>query len=329
MAKKRNSFFNEETYAIVNKKSKDIVEDYNLELKSKKKAEKTIYQYIADIKMFLCYVHDNFDDKYLLDLKKRDFRRFFLALQDSGASSARINRVQCSLRNILEFCMEDDDEYEDYEINVMKSVKGLVKEEVREIHFLPNEDVELILDYLIEKQKYQQALYLAISYESAGRRNEVHQVKKTDFLENNRTNIVQGKRGKKFSLLYFGRSKEIAKLYFDQRGEDNIDSLWVSGEGEDLRPAKYEALYNWVITFRRILLRLTGKDIEFNPHSLRHTSLENYSDGSHYVLKELGKDKFDINVLRLIANHSDISTTANYLKNKDEEELNNAFGFGS
>lgn len=326
MAKKRNSFFSEETYAVVNKESKAIVEDYSLELRSKKKAEKTIYQYIADIKMFLCYVHDNFDNKYLLDLKKRDFRRFFLALQDSGASSARINRVQCSLRNILEFCMEDDDEYEDYEINVMKSVKGLVKEEVREIHFLPNEDVELILNYLIEKQKYQQALYLSISYESAGRRNEIHQIQKHGFLDGNRTNIVQGKRGKKFQLLYFNRSREIAKLYFDQRGEDDIDSLWISGEGEDLRPAKYEALYNWVITFRRILLRLTGKDIDFNPHSFRHGSLTNYENGTHYVLKELGKTNLPLEVLKVLANHTSIDTTASYLPNKDAEILDEAFG---
>src|SRR5699024_221715 len=163
---------------------------------------KTIYQYVSDIKMFYCYMVENTKPESILELKKRDFRRFFLALQDGGASNARINRVQCSLRNMLEFVTNDDDIYEDYKINVMKGIKSLQKEEVREIFFLSNEQIELIIDKLIEKKKYQIALYLSISYESAGRRNEVFQIQKHGFLERNKTNEVIGKRGKKFQLFY-------------------------------------------------------------------------------------------------------------------------------
>ena len=261
-----------------------------------------------------------------LELKKRDFRRFFLTLQDNNASSSRINRVQSSLRNLLEFVTNDDDEYEDYEINVMKGIKGLQKEPVREIHFLSNEQIELLIDYLIKKKRYQQALYLSISYESAARRNEVVQIKKTDFLTSNKTNEVIGKRGKKFQLFYFNKSREIAQMYFEQRGEDDIESLWIVGKGDKKREAQYETLYNWTISFRTILEKLTGEKIDFNPHSYRHSSLECYQDGTHYVLKELGKDKLEINVLKALANHESIETTMLYLKNKDEQLLNDAFG---
>jgi integrase/recombinase XerD len=322
---KRLRIFTEETWAKVNKEDKAILEDYVLELRSKKKAEGTIYQYQADVKAFFCWVYENLGEKKtLLNLKKRDFRKFFLFLEEK--SPARINRVQCSIRNLLEFCTQDDDEYEEYEINIMRSVKGLQKEKVREIYFLTNDQIEQILDYLIEKQQYQKALYLSISYESAGRRNEVHQILKTGFLEDNKTNKVRGKRGKEFPLLYFARSKEIAKLYFEQRGEDDIESMWVVGKGENKKPASYETLYNWVMNFRDILESLTDEEIEFNPHSLRHSSLENYADGTHYVLQEMGKDKLDIKVLKVLANHSDISTTESYLKDKDQEILNEAFG---
>lgn len=323
---KRNSYFNEETYKKVYSENKLILEDYILEMKSNGRSEKTIYQYVADIKMFFCYVHDFAKNKSILDLKKRDFRRFFLALQDNGASSARINRVQCSLRNMLEFVANDDDEYEEYEINAMKGIKGLQKEEVREIHFLTDDQIQLIVNKLIEKGKYQQALYLTISYESAGRRNEVFQINKHGFLENNKTNEVIGKRAKKFKLIYFNRSREIAKMYLDKRGEDDIDCLWVVGRGENKRPAKYETLYNWTVSFRKILKDLTGEDIAINPHSYRHSSLENFENGSHYVLRELGKDKLDITVLKALANHESIETTMSYLKDKDEELLNNTFG---
>lgn len=321
---KRLQIFNEETWKKVNPESKAILDDYILELKSKKKSEGTIYQYTADIKMFLCWAHDNLKNKSILDMKKRDFRQFFLFLEEK--SPARINRVQCSLRNMLEFCTQDDDEYEDYEINVMRNIKGLQKEKVREIYFLTDEQIQMILDYLIQCEQYQKALYLSLSYESAGRRNEVHQVLKHNFLNDNKTNIVTGKRGKKFPLLYFSKSKEIAKLYFEQRGEDDIDSMWVVGKGENKKPASYETLYNWVMSFRDILEDLTDEEIDFNPHSLRHSALENYSNGTHYVLKELGKDKLDIKVLKILANHSDISTTESYLKDKDMELLAETFG---
>lgn len=322
---KRLRIFSQETWKEVNSENKAILEDYTLELRSKKKAEGTIYQYVADIKMFFCWTHENIGPKKaILDLKKRDFRKFFLFLEEK--SPARINRVQCSIRNLLEFCTQDDDEYEEYEINIMRNIKGLAKEQVRDIHFLTNEQIEMVIAHLLEKEQYQKALYLSLSYESAGRRNEVHQVLKTNFLESDLTNIVVGKRGKKFPLLYFTRSKEIAKLYFEQRGEDDIESLWVVGKDKNKRAAAYETLYNWVLNFRDILEDLTGEDIDFNPHSLRHSALENYSDGTHYVLKEMGVEKLDIKVLKVLANHSDISTTESYLKDKDQEVLMNAFG---
>jgi site-specific recombinase XerD len=326
MAKKRNSLFSEEIYKEVNSENKEILEDYILELKSKRKSEKTIYQYAADIKAFYCWAHEKVGDQSILKMKKRVFRRFFLELQDNGASSSRINRVQCSLRNLLEFCTMDDDMYEDYEINAMKGIRGLQKEEVREIHFLTNEQIELILSYLIERKQYQKALYLSLSYESAGRRNEVFQALKEGFLEDSRTNEVVGKRGKKFRLLYFSKSKEIAKMYFDQRGEDDLKELWVVGKGETLRAAKYETLYNWTVSFRKILTALTGEEIEFNPHSYRHSSLTNYNNGTHYVLEELGKESLDLKILKTLANHNDISTTESYLPNRDAEILAEAFG---
>lgn len=321
---KRLRIFNEQTWEKVHKDNKSILDDYILELKSKKKSEGTIYQYQADLKMFFVWNHDNLGNKPILELKKRDFRKFFLFLEEK--SPARINRVQCSIRNLLEFCTQDDDEYEDYEINIMRNIKGLQKEKVRDIHFLSNEQIEQILQYLLEKQMYQKALYLSLSYESAARRNEVHQVEKNNFITDNKTNVVQGKRGKKFPLLYFNKSREIAKLYFEQRGEDKINSLWIVGKGENKKPASYETLYNWVMNFRDILESLTDEEIEFNPHSLRHSALENYGEGSHYVLKELGIEKLDINMLKVLANHSDISTTESYLKDKGQEKLYQALG---
>lgn len=323
---KRNNLYNKEVYENkVNKNNKDLLNDYVLELKSKGRSEKTIYQYKSDIKAFYCWLEKEMDNAYILDLKKRAFRQFFLMLKENGTSAARINRFQSSVRNLLEFASEDDDEY-DYKINAMRSIKGMQGEKVRDIVFLEDRQINIILKRLISEQKYQMALYLSLSYDSAARRNEVLQVKKENFLENNQTNVVTGKRGKKFPLLYFKRTKDIAKKYFEQRGDDNIESLWYAGEGDNRRERSYESLYSWVIVFREILKQETGEYVEINPHSFRHSSLTNYENGTHHTLKELKKKHLPIEVLKVLAHHESIDTTQSYLPNKDEELLAEAFG---
>jgi len=309
----------------VNIKNKQLLDDYILELKSRDRAEKTIYQYSADIRAFFCYIYKEQGNKYILDLKKRSFRQFFLFMKDNGTSAARINRFQSSVRNLLVFAEDDEDEYE-YEKNAMKSIRGLQKEKVRDIVFLSDLQIKKLLKYLIDKEKYQMALYLSLSYDSAARRNEILQVNKKDFLTNNQTNIVIGKRGKKFNLVYFDRTKKIAEMYFKQRGEDNIESLWFTETDGERRPRSYSSLYQFTLTFRTILFNLTGEFIEITPHSFRHSALENYGDGTHCVLQDLGKDKMPLEVLKVIAHHDSIDTTQSYLKNKDNEVLFEAFG---
>lgn len=323
---KRNNLYDKELYETkVNIENKQLLEDYILELKSQGKSEKTIYQYSSDIKAFLCWLCREMNNPFILDLKKRAFRMFFLKIKDNGTSSARINRFQSSIRNLLEFAVADDDEYE-YDINAMRAVKGIKGEKVKEIIFLTDDQITKIIDFLMSKEKYQMALYLSLSYDSAGRRGEVAQVLKDNFLNSKQTNLVVGKRGKKFTLIYFNRTREIAKKYFEQRGEDDIESLWFVEEKNIRRKRSYESFYAWVVSFRGILKNLTGEYIEINPHSFRHSSLTNYENGTHEVLKELGKTQLPIKTLKALAHHNDISTTESYLPDRDEERLNDDFG---
>ena len=323
----RNNIYSDEVYEKVNKESKLVLEDYILELKAKGRAVTTIEQYVFDIRMYLCYIYENANNKSILELKKRDFRNFFLMLQETGKSSARINRVQSSLRNLLEFVVDDEDEYEDYYQNPMKKIKSIEKNPTREIVFLEDKEIDYLLNYLIEHNKIQKALYVSLSYDSAGRRNEIIQVEKYSFLDDEKstTNEVVGKRSKKFTLMYSNRTKEIAKKWLEERGKDDIDSLWVSYYNGEARPLRYETLYAWAISFRSILESEYDKDLPLNPHSFRHSSLENYENGTHHTLKYLGEDRLDINTLRILANHNDISITQSYLKDKDSEVLNDLF----
>ena len=323
----RNNLYSDEVYEKVNKESKELLEDYILELKAKGRSAKTIEQYAFDCRMFMCYVFDNMNNKSLLELKRRDFRNFFLFLNETGKSSARINRIQSSIRNLLQFAEDDEDYWEDYETNPMRKIKSVEKQPVKDIVFLTDEQVTFLIDYLLEKGKTQKALYVSLSYSSAGRRNEVVQVRKDGFLENgvHKTLAVTGKRGKKFPLMYDDRTKDIAKQWLEERGEDDVDSLWISYYNGEARALTYETLYAWAVSFRSILEDRYNEDIEINPHSFRHSSLENYENGSHHALQYLNKDKLDINTLRILANHENVDITMSYLKNKDDEILEGLF----
>lgn len=316
--------FNETDWNNLSNDNKELYEDYILELQAQGKATKTIKQYGFDLRAFFCYLVREKNNKYILDLKRRDFRNFFLKLQRAGTSSARINRFQSSLRNLLEFaCISED---YDYEVNAMQHIRGLQKEPVREIVFLTDQQVNILIDELLKRKHYQKALFVSLAYDSAGRRNELHQVKKNNFLENNQTNTVIGKRGKKFKLIYFNRTKIIYKLWTKQRGEDDLDTLWVSGKDSHKRPMTYTAMYGFVDEFREILKTRTGEDVPLNEHSFRHSSLQAYSDSTHHTLKELNKEGLDIRMLQALAHHESSQTTEGYLQDNSQEQLANALG---
>lgn len=319
-----NKFFDKEKWKEVNKYNKDLMEDFLIELKAQKKKQGTIDQYKNDIRIILIYIYDELDNKAIHKLKKKQFRNLMLHFQDKGMSNARINRLMSALRSMLEFASNEEDYEDDIEINYAAKVKGLSKESVREIFFLSDEKIEKMYNYLKENKEYQKACYLAMLYDTAGRRNEIHQIKKDGLLENNFTNKVVGKRGKVFTLIYFDRSKEAIELWLNQRGEDDIESLWVVGNEDQRRPASYVTLYNWVQDFVKLHEQLFGEKVQFNAHSFRHSALESLSTGDHYLCKKLNK-KFDLQELKLLAHHSDISTTDGYLKNKDDEQLAQAF----
>jgi len=322
-----NSFYNAEIYEKVNTDNKLLLDDYLLELKQNKKSAGTLNQYRSDIKGIFCYIYTKLNNKSILELTKRDFRSYSLYLTDEcHVSSARHNRMLSALRSMLTFA-ENEDDY-DYDNNVAKKVKGLGKDPVREIFFLTDKQIMKLKNELIQRKEYQKATLLLLAYDSAGRKNELDQCQKYSFMDKskNNTNKVIGKRHKSFSLVYFSGTKECAKLWLEQRGEDDIDSLWVFGSGVKKRPADCDHLYGWFMEMRDLLVELEGGQNDFNVHSIRHSCLQNLSDGSHYICRELGMTEgFPIAKLKLIANHDNIDTTQHYLKDTSIDELAGMF----
>ena len=309
-----NMIYSKKKWEQVNKYNKNLLNDFILEMRSNKKKEGTINIYVSNIRIVFIYILEELDNKPIYKLKKKHFRNFMLWLQDKDMSPARINNIFSALRTMLEY---------ELEINYASKVKGLQKEAVRDIVFLTDKEIEIIYKYLIKHKKYNQALFCAIMYDSAARRSEVFQLKRDDISENAKVSksYVVGKKNKKYRPIFHDRTREAYAKYMKTRKDDS-NELWLSKDGEPITKA---TLYVWVRTWRNILKRETGEYKKFNPHSFRHSALENYSDGSHYYAKKIGK-KFNLETLQLLANQSDISTTQGYLKDKSEDLLLEEFG---
>lgn len=328
-----NRTFTPELWKKVNKDNKDLLEDFIAEYKQQKKSIGTIKAYFEDLRIVFIHILQNYDNQSILDLKKKDFRNISLWLSDeSNLSANRVNRMKSAMNSLLTFA-EDDDDY-DYEINYAKKVKGLPREKVKtneDNFFFTYREFVQVRDKLVEEGDLQTAVMWSIAFDSAGRRNEVYQIKKEGLLDGNKTNIVKGKRGKLFPLVYLNDTKELIGKYLEQRGEDKIDSLWIKGEGENKEPVESEALYNRILKCSKILSEIRGEDTEIFFHSCRHARIECLLQGEDDRLKNADgtNKKYTLEEVMVFAHHSDPSTTAGYAKDHSEDQIDDMFGFNS
>lgn len=326
-----NRVYTPELWEQVNPENKAILEDFLAEYRQQKKANSTIEAYFQDGRFVLIYVLLHHKNKSILEMSKKDFRNMSIWLsEDCNMSANRVNRLKATVNSMLTYC-EEDDEY-NYDVNYAKKVKGLPRERVKtndDDFFFTFKEFIAVRDKLVEMGDLQTAVLWSLSYDSAGRRNEIYQVKKTGLLDGNKTNIVKGKRGKTFPLVYLNDTKELIRQYLEERGDDDIESLWINGHGKNKVEVTKDALYNRILKCSKILSEIRGEEVNIFPHSIRHSRLECLSTGQDERLKNPdGTNKvFDLDHVRVVAHHTDVGTTQGYLKNKDEDVINDMFGF--
>lgn len=297
----------------VNTYNKQMIKDFLIEKRSQGRAKSTLDAYNGDLKIISYLVYKNFDNKKLIELTRKDIRNLMVLFQELDMSNSRANGVMSALRSCLEFCADDDD-YE-YEFNVGSRVKGLPKKKVREITFLSDEEIKWVTDQFVNQGDFLFSAYIMLSYESAGRKNEVYQVKKETVVDHYYTNVVNGKRGKTFRLFYTDRTKEIISAYLEQRGKDLIPDLFVRLYKNGKRDMINKQTFNyWCKIAARMLSEQEGKIIKINPHCLRHSRLEN-----------LSRKGVPLEQLKVLAHHTDISTTESYLADHNEETIATIF----
>ena len=326
-----NKFYTPELWEQVNDENKLILDDFLQEYKQRKKAKGTIDGYYQDLRIVFIYILKKLHNKCILDLKRKDFRGLSLYLSDTcGMSSSRVNRIKSACNSMLTFCEEDDDY--DYDVNYSKKVAGLEKVKVRDnddnFYFTFDEFIK-VRNILVERGKLQLAVMWSLAFDSGARRREVFQVKKYGLLDGNKTNEVIGKRGKKFKLPYLNDTKELIRQYLEQRGDDDIDSLWYKTESGHKEEIQLQTLYTRILSINKVLCEVRGENCEIFFHTIRHSRAECLTQGED--LRMLDKDgkprKFSLNEVQVFLHHASVETTQLYLKSHENDIIDDMMGF--
>ena len=281
MGKRSTVYHNDITkdYDKVSEANRKLVKQFLQYAKSNDKSPQTIKQYESWLKVFFCWNYAENDDKFFVNLKKRDFVSYFGYLRDLDVSSNRIaalKSVLSALSNEIELLYED--EYPTFK-NQLRSLEPIHITTVREKTVLSNEDLINILNKLVEQKEYQEACYLALVCASGSRKAELLQMKVNFFVPENEvfdgymyaTPMIRskgrGKEGKKIKKYVI---KEAFKPYLDlwlaERERLHIDSeyLFVSTKTKQPTPATISTANS----FAKKISTVGG--VDFYSHSGRH-----------------------------------------------------------
>ncbi len=322
----RDIYVTKERWDKVNLKNKRFIKEFMTQLESERKSENTLKTYENSLRIFCVYVLEELENQDMLELTKKSFRNYSIWLQTKRKlAAATTNGYMSAIRSMLDR-FEDDDEI-DYNKNTAKRIKSLEIEPVKEITFLTDLQIERLYNELLKTPRhYIHALFLAITYDSTGRRAEIMQADKASLYntEINNTKPVHKKgQKKKEELVYFRRAKEAARIYLSHRGDDDNPSLWGSYYKD--KPRKLASPNSWCKTMSRILSRLENKEIHFTPHDLRHSAIENYTEGTHYMCPTK-RIPYTVEEIQRLASHASSAMTQSYKKNVGMKSVETAFG---
>lgn len=236
-----NEVFSEEIWNDVNPENKALLDDFISYKKSSDKSEQTILQYYQMIRLFFCWNYQYNGDKFFVNMRKREFVKFFgHCVENFGWSPARTATVKSALSSMSNYIENVlDDEFEDFR-NIVVKIEVATKQPVREKTILDQEEIDQCLHSLVQAGKLEIACYLALAVASGARKAELLRFKVDYFKDEN---IVYGclyktpekiktkGRSSKGKMLNKYTFVNMFKPYFDLwmkwREENNIDSEWL------------------------------------------------------------------------------------------------------
>jgi len=273
-----NNITNEDLISQINPKNTELMNDFLDYLVSIDRSKGSINGYKSDLLIFFCWNVTENENKYFIDLTKRELAKFQKhAISEWGWSSNRLARVKSamsSMSNYIENIL--DDEIENYR-SIVRKIESPVKQPVREKTIITDQEVDEILNKLVDDKKYQVACAFALAAFGGARKSELLRYKVSYFDDSNimkdaslyRTpEAIQtkgrGSNGKmlyKYTLLDF---KKYYDLWMNERKDNNLldnEFLFVKQNGETMSVSGLDS-------YAETISRYLGRPFYF--HSLRH-----------------------------------------------------------
>ena len=181
-----NNICSSEKLAQVNSKNIQLGNDFLEYLTSIDRAKTTIESYRHDLDVIWVLILELLNNKFFVELSKRDIVKLQnYCLNSLGWSPARMRRVKStmsSLSNYIESML--DDEFENYR-PIVRKIENPSACAVREKTILEDKQLENLLEYLVEKKKYDKACMLAMAMYNGRRKAELPRMKVSYFTEDN------------------------------------------------------------------------------------------------------------------------------------------------
>ena len=277
-----NNITSEEKLAKVNLENIQLGDDFLEYLTSIDRAKSTIESYKADLKVIWVLILDLLNNKFFVELSKRDIVKIQNhCLNTLGWSPARMRRVKStmsSLSNYIDSML--DDEFEGYR-PIVRKIENPAACAVRDKTVFADEQLEKLLDHLVEKKQYDKACMLAMAMHNGRRKSELPRMKVKYFTNDNiiygslykSPEQVQtkgrGSRGKMLTIYTLKNGfQKYLDLWLQYREENGITSEWLIPKKENGvyidEPIPTTTLDSWADTFSNFL------GVPFYWHSLRH-----------------------------------------------------------
>lgn len=276
---KMNKITSPELLEQVNPKNKKLVKEFLDYLKSIDRSPATIAGYKNDLEIFEVFLLQECDNRFIIEMTKRDIVNFQnWLLNDHENSPARVRRLKASvssLSNFVEAILDED--YPNFR-SIVRKIENPVNNPTREKTVIEEAEVNKALAELVEHGDYEVACALALAAASGRRKSELARFKVSYFTDDN---IVFGSlyktpekvkskgRGKQGKMLNMYVLVKTFKPYFDlwmkYREENDIDSIWLFPRRDDPDEHRDVSSFNsWANKIGRIM----GKD--FYWHAMRH-----------------------------------------------------------
>lgn len=277
-----NNITSEEKLAKVNPENIQLGNDFLEYLTSIDRAKSTIESYKADLKVIWVLILDLLNNKFFVELSKRDIVKIQNhCLNTLGWSPARMRRVKStmsSLSNYIDSML--DDEFEGYR-PIVRKIENPAACAVRDKTVFADEQLEKLLEHLVEKKQYDKACMLAMAMHNGRRKSELPRMKVKYFTDDNiiygslykSPEQVQtkgrGSRGKMLTIYTLKNGfQKYLDLWLQHREENGITSEWLIPKKENGvyidEPIPTTTLDSWADTFSNFL------GVPFYWHSLRH-----------------------------------------------------------